>query len=124
MVPALLMFTVIPFGGETYLTNLNVGILFIVAVTAMETIGVFMAGWASNNKYALFGAMRAVAQLVSYEIPLVISVMGVVLIAGSMALKRHRWSPEQLAAHSVPTAGIHHLLHGGLRRAQPLAVRT
>ena len=86
MVPALLMFTVIPFGGETFLTNLNVGILFIVAVTAMETIGVFMAGWASNNKYALFGAMRAVAQLVSYEIPLVISVMGVVLIAGSMAL--------------------------------------
>ena len=86
MVPALLMFTVIPFGGETFLTNLNVGILFIVAVTAMETIGVFMAGWASNNKYALFGAMRAVAQLVSYEIPLVISIMGVVLIAGSMAL--------------------------------------
>ena len=86
MVPALLMFTVIPFGGETYLTNLNVGILFIVAVTAVETIGVFMAGWASNNKYALFGAMRAVAQLVSYEIPLVISIMGVVLIAGSMAL--------------------------------------
>ena len=86
MVPALLMFTVIPFGGETFLTNLNVGILFIVAVTAVETIGVFMAGWASNNKYALFGAMRAVAQLVSYEIPLVISIMGVVLIAGSMAL--------------------------------------
>ena len=86
MIPALLMFTVIPFGGETFLTNLNVGVLFIVAVTAMETIGVFMAGWASNNKYALFGAMRAVAQLVSYEIPLVISVMGVVLIAGSMAL--------------------------------------
>ena len=86
MAPALLMFTVIPFGGETFLTNLNVGILFIVAVTAVETIGVFMAGWASNNKYALFGAMRAVAQLVSYEIPLVISIMGVVLIAGSMAL--------------------------------------
>ncbi len=86
MAPALLMFTVIPFGGETFLTNLNVGILFIVAITAVETIGVFMAGWASNNKYALFGAMRAVAQLVSYEIPLVISIMGVVLIAGSMAL--------------------------------------
>lgn len=86
MAPALLMFTVIPFGGETFLTNLNVGVLFIVAVTAVETIGVFMAGWASNNKYALFGAMRAVAQLVSYEIPLVISIMGVVLIAGSMTL--------------------------------------
>ena len=86
MAPALLMFTVIPFGNETFLTNLNVGILFIVAVTAAETIGVFMAGWASNNKYALFGAMRAVAQLVSYEIPLVISIMGVVLIAGSMVL--------------------------------------
>ena len=86
MVPALLMFAVIPFGGSTFLTNLNVGILFIVAVTAGETIGIFMAGWASNNKYALFGAMRAVAQLVSYEIPLVVSILAVVIIAGSMAL--------------------------------------
>ncbi|MFQ5934664.1 MAG: NADH-quinone oxidoreductase subunit NuoH [Dehalococcoidia bacterium] len=86
MVPVLLMFTVIPFGGNTFLTNLNVGILFIVAITALDTIAVFMAGWASNNKYALFGAMRAVAVLVSYEIPLIISIMSVVLIAGSMNL--------------------------------------
>ncbi|MEE9199664.1 MAG: NADH-quinone oxidoreductase subunit NuoH [Dehalococcoidia bacterium] len=86
MIPVLLIFAVIPFGGNTFLTNLNVGILFIVAVTALDTIGVFMAGWASNNKYALFGAMRSVAMLVSYEIPLVIATMGVVLIASSMAL--------------------------------------
>ena len=85
-VPVLLIFAVIPFGGQTFLTDLNVGILFIVAVTALDTIGVFMAGWASNNKYALFGAMRGVAQLVSYEIPLVIAAMGVVLISGSMGL--------------------------------------
>ena len=86
MVPVLLMFTVIPFGGKTFLTDLNVGILFIVAITALDTIAVFMAGWASNNKYALFGAMRAVAVLVSYEIPLVLSIMGVVLVVGSMSL--------------------------------------
>ena len=86
MVPVLLMFTVIPFGGRTFLTDLNVGILFIVAITALDTIAVFMAGWASNNKYALFGAMRAVAVLVSYEIPLVLSIMGVVLVVGSMSL--------------------------------------
>ncbi|MFQ5873352.1 MAG: NADH-quinone oxidoreductase subunit NuoH [Dehalococcoidia bacterium] len=86
MVPVLLIFAVIPFGGKTFLTDLNVGVLFIVAVTAIDTIGVFMAGWASNNKYALFGAMRAVAVLVSYEIPLVLAIMGVVLISGSMGL--------------------------------------
>ena len=85
-VPVLLIFAVIPFGGNTFLTDLNVGILFIVAVTALDALGVFMAGWASNNKYALFGAMRGVAQLVSYEIPLVLAIMGVVIIAGSMGL--------------------------------------
>lgn len=86
LTPVLLMFAVIPYGGKTFLTDLNVGILFIVAITAVDTIAIFMAGWSSNNKYALFGAMRAVAQLVSYEIPLLIAIMGVVVITGTMNL--------------------------------------
>ena len=86
LVPVLLMFAVIPYGGKTFLTDLNVGILFIVAITSADTIAIFMAGWASNNKFALFGAMRAVAQLVSYEIPLVIAILGVVVITGTMNL--------------------------------------
>ncbi|MEE9324631.1 MAG: NADH-quinone oxidoreductase subunit NuoH [Dehalococcoidia bacterium] len=85
-VPVFLIFAVLPFGEDTFLTDLNVGILFIIAITVTDTIGIFMAGWASNNKYALFGAMRAVAQLVSYEVPMIIALLGVVLMAGSMSL--------------------------------------
>ena len=86
LTPILLMFAVIPYGGTTFLTDLNVGILFIVAITSVDTIAIFMAGWSSNNKFALFGAMRAVAQLVSYEIPLLIAILGVVVITGTMNL--------------------------------------
>jgi NADH-quinone oxidoreductase subunit H len=68
------------------LANLNVGILFIVAVSSITGIGVFMAGWGSNNKYTLLGAMRDVASVVSYEIPVILSLAGVVLLAGSMSL--------------------------------------
>ena len=82
----LLSLAVIPFGQHTYLVNLNVGILYFVAVSSISTIAIFMAGWSSGNRYAIIGAMRGVAMLISYEIPLVISLVGVVLIAGSMSL--------------------------------------
>ena len=87
MVMALLLsLAVLPLAKNTYLVNLNIGILYIVAVSSMTTIAIFMAGWASANKYALFGAMRGVAMLISYEIPLILSLVGIVLIAGSMSL--------------------------------------
>jgi len=84
--PVLIIFAVIPFQGDAMLVDLNIGILYIIAVSSMSSIGIFMAGWSSNNKYSLIGAMRDVAQLVSYEIPLVLSIIGVVLIAGSLSL--------------------------------------
>ena len=84
--PALVMVAVIPFGADTYLVNLNVAVLYVIAVGTVETLGIFMAGWASGNRYALFGAMRAVAMLISYEVPLVLSVVGVLMLAGSMSL--------------------------------------
>jgi len=93
--PALAVFAVIPIGGRAddlagtgigALADLNIGILYIVAIGSVGVVGIFMAGWGSNNKYSLLGAMRAVAQLVSYEVPMVLSIMGVVLIAGSMSL--------------------------------------
>ena len=65
----LLSLAVMPFARNTYLVNLNVGILYIIAVSSMSTIAIFMAGWSSANKYAMFGAMRGVAMLISYEIP-------------------------------------------------------
>lgn len=97
MVAALLLgAAVIPFAKDVALVDLNVGILFILAVSSLTSIAIFTAGWASNNRYALFGAGRAVAVLVSYEVPVVLSVLGVVLVAGSMSLG------DIVTAQSVP----------------------
>lgn len=85
-VPALLAFAVLPFAPGVVFADLNIGILYIIAIGSVGVIGVFMGGWASNNKYALMGAMRAVAQVVSYEIPMVLSVIGVVMVAQSLSI--------------------------------------
>jgi NADH-quinone oxidoreductase subunit H len=84
--PVLLIFAVIPFQEGALLADLNIGILYVLAVTSVSSIGVFMAGWSSSNKYSLLGAMRDIASLVSYEIPLVLSTVGVVIVAGSLSL--------------------------------------
>ena len=86
MAPLLLMTAVIPFSKHTALADLNVGVLFILAIGSLTTVAIFMAGWSSNNRYALFGAARAVAVLISYEVPVVLSLLGVVMVAGSMSL--------------------------------------
>ena len=86
LVPALLVFAVIPFDDGALLADLNIGILYILAVSSVVVIGVFMAGWGSSNKYSLVGAMRTIAQEVSYEIPLVLSILGVVVLAGSLSM--------------------------------------
>ena len=91
LVPGLMVFAVIPLGDVpfedgSFLGRLNIGVLFIVGITGINTLGVFMAGWASRNKYAMFGAMRAVAMLVSYEVPMALALTGVVIMAGSLAL--------------------------------------
>jgi len=86
LVPAFMIFAVIPFDEEALLADLNIGILYIMAVSSVVVIGVFMAGWGSSNKYSLLGAMRTIAQEVSYEIPLVLSIIGVVMLAGSLSM--------------------------------------
>ncbi len=87
-VPVLMIFAVIPFQSGALLADLNIGILYVVAVSSVVAVGVFMAGWSSNNKYSLVGAMRNIAQLVSYEMPLALSILGVVLIAGSLSMTK------------------------------------
>ncbi|MCM3718361.1 NADH-quinone oxidoreductase subunit NuoH [Fictibacillus phosphorivorans] len=84
--PAFMVLATIPFSENMQFADLGVGLLYYVAVSGISTIGILMGGWASNNKYSLLGGMRAAAQMISYEIPLVISVIGVILFTGSLNL--------------------------------------
>src|SRR5262245_35975606 len=82
-----LIYVVIPAGPRLVVEDLDVGIFFALAVSSLSVIGVLMAGWASANKYALLGALRAAGQLIAYELPLVLAVVGVVIQAGTMSLQ-------------------------------------
>jgi len=84
---AFLAMVVIPFGERSQVADLNVGLFYVIAVSSLSTVGLIMAGWASNNKYALFGAMRSAAQIVSYEIPAVMILLGIVMMVGSLSLQ-------------------------------------
>ncbi len=81
-----LIYVVVPAGPRLVVEDLDVGIFFALAVSSLSVIGVLMAGWASANKYALLGALRAAGQLIAYELPLVLAVVGVVIQAGTMSL--------------------------------------
>lgn len=94
---ALLAFAVVPFGATSdnsaeyqfvIAPRVDIGILFVFSVTSLAVYGIILGGWASNNKYSLLGALRSSAQLISYEIPLGMSVLGVVILAGSLNLER------------------------------------
>lgn len=95
VVPALLIFAVIPMGGTVRaggaeialgLADINVAVLYILAITSIAVYGIALAGWASNNKYALLGGLRSTAQMISYELPLALAIVGVLLLSGSMSL--------------------------------------
>jgi len=86
-VGAFMPFLVIPWGARLQPADLNVGVFYVVAIAALSTVGIIMAGWASNNKYALFGAMRSAAQIVSYEIPTMMILLVPVMLVGSLSLQ-------------------------------------
>jgi len=86
-VPSFAAFVVLPFGVESIVADLNIGVLYLIAVASLTVVGFIMAGWASNNKYSLFGGMRAAAQIVSYEIPAALAIMPVVILAGSLSMQ-------------------------------------
>ncbi|MFL2761651.1 MAG: NADH-quinone oxidoreductase subunit NuoH [Dehalococcoidia bacterium] len=82
----LAVIAVIPLGNNSFLGKLNVGVLYIVAITSVNVVAIIMAGWADGNKYSMLGAMRGVAMLISYEIPMGLAIVGVILMSGTMSL--------------------------------------
>ena len=99
MVPALIVYAVIPFGPEVslfgrqvtlYITDINVGLLYIVSVASVGVYGIILAGYASNSKYPLLASLRASAQLISYEVAVTLTLVSVILMAGSLSMVEHR----------------------------------
>jgi NADH-quinone oxidoreductase subunit H len=86
MIPYIVVIVVLPFGASVWALNLDVGVFFALAMSSVGVIGVLMAGWASANKFSLIGALRAAAQLIAYELPLVLAAAAIVMQAGTMSL--------------------------------------
>ncbi len=86
MVSTLAVFVIIPFSPNLIAADLDLGIFFALAISSLSTLGVLMAGWSSGNKYSLIGGLRAAAQIIAYELPLVLAVIGVVIQAGTLSM--------------------------------------
>ncbi|WP_028356987.1 NADH-quinone oxidoreductase subunit NuoH [Brackiella oedipodis] len=103
LLPALAAWAVIPFGPETVLANVNGGLMYVIAITSVGVYGVIIAGWASNSKYAFLGAMRASAQMISYELAMTFVLLTILLVSGSLNMnaivsgQTHGW----FASHGV-----------------------
>jgi len=86
-VPSFGVIAVLPYTSNLYAADLNVGLLYYGALTSISTLGIVLGGWASNNKYSLLGGMRSAAQMISYEVPLILSMVGVIMLSGSLNLR-------------------------------------
>ena len=102
MLGAALTFVVIPAGPNLVIENLEVGLFYVLAASSIGVIGILMAGWSSANKYSLLGALRAAAQLIAYELPLVLSAAAVAMLAGSMSLVDIVEAQKELVVFGVP----------------------
>ena len=85
-IPAAAVWLIIPFAPEAVVTNLNIGLLFFVSITSIGALGVIMAGYGSRSNFSLLGALRGAAQMISYEVPLILSLLGIIMITGSLSL--------------------------------------
>jgi NADH-quinone oxidoreductase subunit H len=105
LIPCMLIFATVPFAPGLGVADLNIGVLFFLAVSSMEIVGLFMAGWGSNNKYALLSAMRAVNQIISYDLPFIFASLVPVLLAGSLRLSEIAAAQEGLWFVFYPVIG-------------------
>ena len=106
LIPAFLTFAVVPFGPSLQVTDLSVGLLFVFALTSLGVYGIALGGWSSNSKYPLLGAMRSSAQMISYELSLTLSVIGVLLIANTLSLRELVISQNSTWAGFIPRWNI------------------
>ena len=123
LVPYLIVLVVIPFGADLYALDLDIGIFFVLAMSSIGVLGVLMAGWSSANKFSLMGALRAAAQLIAYELPLVLAAAAAVMLAASTSLIAIIEAQQGLW-YAHPAVPAVHRVHDGLgRRADPATVR-
>ncbi len=117
MVTVLMSFAVLPIAPGIIITDLNIGLLFVLAMSSLGVYSIVLAGWSSDNKYALLGALRAAAQMLSYEVFMGISLLGVVLLAGSFDLARIVEAQRGIIAIASMLAGnIMGLLQNNVKR--------
>jgi NADH-quinone oxidoreductase subunit H len=105
LIPCMLIFATIPFAPDLGVADLNIGVLFFLAVSSLEIVGLFMGGWGSNNKYALLSAMRAVNQIISYDLPFVFAALVPVLLTGSMQMSAIVGAQSSLPFVAYPVIG-------------------
>ena len=105
LVPCLLIYATIPFAPGLGVADLNIGVLFFLAVSSLEIVGLFMGGWGSNNKYALLSAMRAVNQIISYDLPFIFAALVPVLLAGSLQMSAIVAAQQSLWFIAYPVFG-------------------
>jgi NADH-quinone oxidoreductase subunit H len=105
LVPCVLIFATLPFAPGLGVADLNIGVLFFLAVGSLEIVGLFMAGWGSNNKYALLSAMRAVNQIISYDLPFIFAALVPVILTGSLQMSAIVTAQEGLWFAAYPVIG-------------------
>jgi NADH-quinone oxidoreductase subunit H len=106
LVSTFLLVAVVPFGPDAYFTDFDAGVFYMLAVSSISTLGVLMAGWSSANKYSLLGGLRAAGQLIAYELPMVLAVVGVVIQAGTMNLQQIVWRQNSESAEIFGWNGL------------------
>jgi NADH-quinone oxidoreductase subunit H len=106
LVSTFLLVAVVPFGPEAYFTDFDAGVFYMLAVSSISTIGILIAGWSSANKYSLLGGLRAAGQLIAYELPMMLAVVGVIIQAGTMNLQAIVWRQNSETAEIFGWNGL------------------